>query len=88
MPAAITLDDLLTAYRDAGFVRDCGDEGASRKELSALWKCGERMVSRNLQMARDAGILRVGNRIVQDISGRRNNIPVYSFIEKPKRTKR
>lgn len=63
---------------------DVGDEGATRKELCALWKCGERMVSRHLAMAQAAGMLKTGYRVVHDISGRKNRIPVYSFTEKPK----
>lgn len=84
MATMITLDDLLTAYKDAGFVGDCGDEGATRKELSVLWKCSERMATRHLQMAQQAGLLRTGHRIIQDIAGRPNRIPVYSFVAKPK----
>jgi hypothetical protein len=63
---------------------DIGDDGATRKELCALWKCGERRVSKYLQAALDAGMLKTGCRIVQDMSGRPNRIPVYSFTKKPK----
>jgi hypothetical protein len=63
---------------------DVGDDGATRKELCALWKCGERMVSRHLQMAQAAGMLTTGYRTVQDISGRKNRSPVYSFTQRKK----
>lgn len=84
MATAISLDDLLTAYRDAGFTGDDGDDGATRSELRATWRCGEKLVTRYLRMAQDAGVLRVGWRISADISGRPNRIPVYWFVEKPK----
>jgi hypothetical protein len=85
--AGITLDDLLTAYREAGFTGDSGDDGATREELRRLWNCGAVKASQYLRMAQEAGILRTGWRIGKDISGRNNRIPVYSFVEPPKRRK-
>lgn len=87
MAAAISLDDLLTAYRDAGFSGDRGDDGVTRAELCVAWKCGEKLASKYLKMAQDAGALRVGWRVSTDISGRPNRIPVYQFVGKPKRKK-
>jgi hypothetical protein len=85
MATAISLDDLLTAYREAGFASEQGDEGATRAELRAAWGCGEKVVTKYLRMAQDAGVLRVGWRISADISGRPNRIPVYWFAGKSKR---
>jgi len=84
----ITLDDLMTAYREAGFTGDNGDEGATRAELRSIWKCGEKIASKYLRMAQLAGILRTGWRISADSSGRPNRIPVYSFVEQKKARKR
>lgn len=80
---AITLDDLLAAYREAGFTGDGGgDEGATRLELREAWRCSERMVTKYLRMAQAAGILKTGYRMAVDISGRYQRIPVYSFVQK------
>mgnify|MGYP000069390879 FL=1 len=84
----ITLDDLMTAYREAGFTGDNGDEGATREELRSVWRCGPVMASKYLKMAKQAGILRTGWRACTDISGRPNRIPVYSFVEPKKGKKR
>lgn len=61
-----------------------GDEGATRQELCDIWKCSQRMVSRHLKAAESAGMLKAGWRVITDVSGRRNRVPVYSFSEKPK----
>jgi hypothetical protein len=64
------------------------DEGYTRTELRQAWKCGEKLASKYLRMAQQAGILRTGWRISADISGRPNRIPVYSFLEQKKARKR
>lgn len=87
MSQVITLDDLLCAYRDAGFTLDAGDGGATRAELRQMWNCGEKLASKYIHMAHAAGILRTGWRVTTDISGRPNRVPVYSFVEKPKKRK-
>jgi len=88
MAEAISLDDLLTAYREAGFTGDAGDGGATREELRQVWKCGAVKASQYLRMAQQAGILQTGWRISKDISGRNNRIPVYSFTSPPKARKK
>lgn len=64
------------------------DKGVTLKELLEVWKCGERVARRRLRDANSAGVLQSGWRTVQDISGRQNRVPVYSFIERPKAGKK
>jgi len=65
-----------------------GDEGHTRSELRQAWNCGEKLASKYLRMAQQAGILKTGWRVSADISGRPNRIPVYSFVEPKKGKKR
>ncbi len=87
MENAITLDDLMAAYREAGFTGDGDDEGATRLELREAWRCSERTATKYLRMAQAAGILKTGYRMAADISGRQQRIPVYSFVQKPTKRK-
>lgn len=75
----------LLAELQAGIT---SDEGHTRSELRQAWNCGDRLATKYLRMAQQAGILRTGWRISADISGRPNRIPVYSFVEQKKARKR
>lgn len=66
---------------------DIGDEGATRKELCALWKCSERAVTKYLHAAQAAGVLKNGYRMTPDITGRPQRTPVYSFVKQPTKQK-
>lgn len=64
------------------------DAGATARELKEIWRCGDRTVKARLQAAQRAGVLKTGRRSTTDIAGRAQQVPVYSFISKPKRRKR
>lgn len=66
---------------------EIGDEGATSRELKKLWNCGDKILSKRIDAAKRAGVLRVGWRVGQDIAGRQNRVPVYSFVSPAKKRK-
>jgi hypothetical protein len=86
MAESITLDELLSACRDAGMGLSGDTAGHTRHELRDIWKCGERVLANNLRLAKQAGILKVGHRLATDVTGRNCRVPVY-WLEIPKKAK-
>jgi hypothetical protein len=81
----ITVDELLTAIKNAGFTGDESDEGKTIGELAAAWRCSEQSAVRLVRQAKDRNILKTGKRLSERIDGGRCRVPVYSFtIEKAK----
>lgn len=67
---------------------ELGDKGATSRELKEIWKCGDRIVRKRLEAANSAGALRTGWRVITDLSGRQNRVPVYSFVRVARKRKR
>ena len=62
-----------------------GDEGLTFRELCRLWGVGERVGKNYLRAADEAGMLVRGQKIITNVAGRPSAVPVYSFVEKPKK---
>lgn len=80
----ITLDELLGAFKDAGFTGDADAPGKTVRELTDLWHCTANKAVQIIQQAKTAGMLRVGKRTSERIDGGACRVPVYSFVFSPK----
>lgn len=86
MAEGITLDELLAACKEAGCAGASETRGLTRAELCKAWSCGDRLMTRRMQQANEAGILRTGRRLTTNLAGVPSSVPVYWF-ELPKKVK-
>lgn len=80
----ITIEELTSAIRDAGFTGESSDKGKTVNELAGAWECSPGGALQLIKKAKAYGILIVGKRTTERIDGGKCRVPVYSFaISKP-----
>lgn len=80
MAETISLDELLSAFREAGFSGEPDAPGKTTKELMELWGCSKDRAVAILHQAKAAGMLKTGKRTMERIDGDVYRGTVYSFV--------
>jgi len=80
----ITIDELEAEWRRLGLDTLKSDEGKSAQEWANEWGVCKNNATARLRRFKAAGWIKIGTKVVENLSGKLSRVPCYQIVKKRK----